>query len=438
MLLDQLHTITNRTCKCGKQHRFSSRIILGEGTLSQLSSVVRSFDASHVFLLSDQNTEAAAGASVRQILANDGIAVSSYTFAKFPLEPNEANVGLAVMHYDSRAQLIIAIGSGVINDIGKLLSKTANCPYVIVATAPSMDGYASATSSMTVDGLKSSVPSKQADVILGDLDILCQAPMKMMISGLGDMLAKYVSICEWRLSALITGEYFCPEIAALVRASLKACTDHAEGLLKRDKAAVSAVMEGLILCGAAMQCAGLSRPASGMEHYLSHVWDMRGEEFGTAVETHGIQCAVGTLRTIRCYETILSLQPDQEKALSHAASFSYDLWKQQLRSLLGRSAEAMIALEEKEQKYSPRLHKNRLAIISSNWDTIAAIIREELPSSSSLETLMKRLGCPTTLEEIGQSENLFPLVFQATRDIRDKYVLSRLCWDLGITTDILQ
>lgn len=437
MLLSKLSHITAAPCSCGKTHSFSSQIVLGEGVLSQLPSLVRSFGASHVFLLSDQNTEAAAGNTVRKLLTTEGITISSYTFSKDPLEPNEANVGLAVMHYDPNAQLIIAVGSGVINDIGKLLSKTANRPYFIVATAPSMDGYASATSSMTVDGLKTSVPSKQADVIIGDVDVLCQAPMKMMISGLGDMLAKFVSICEWRLSALITGEYFCPEIAGLVRASLKACTDHAEGLLKRDKAAVSAVMEGLILCGAAMQCAGLSRPASGMEHYLSHVWDMRGEEFGTAVETHGIQCAVGTLLTIGCYEKLLSLKPNREKALSFVANFSYDNWKEQLRSLLGRSAEVMIALEEKEQKYSPQLHEKRLEVILANWDKLTAIIREELPSAASLETLMKQLNCPTTLEGIGQSPQDFPLVFQATRDIRDKYVLSRLCWDLGVTAELL-
>lgn len=65
--------------------------------------------------------------------------------------------------------------------------------------------------------------------------------------------------------------------------------------MKGDKKAVTAVFEGLILCGAAMKFAGVSRPASGIEHYLSHIWDMRGVEFGTPVELHGIQCAVGTL-----------------------------------------------------------------------------------------------------------------------------------------------
>lgn len=57
-----------------------------------------------------------------------------------------------------------------------------------------------------------------------------------------------------------------------MRSSLKRCVEHADGLLKKDKEAVSAVFEGLVLCGAAMKYAGVSRPASGCEHYMSHVW----------------------------------------------------------------------------------------------------------------------------------------------------------------------
>ena len=185
--------------------------------------------------------------------------------------------------------------------------------YVIVGTAPSMDGYASATSSMTMDGLKISLGSKCADMIIGDLDILCNAPVKLMRSGLGDMLAKYVSICEWRIAHVITGEYYCEEIAKLVRASLKKCVDQAEGLLKRDKAAVKAVFEGLVVCGAAMKFAGVSRPASGVEHYISHIWDMRAAEFDTPAELHGIQCAIGTLIAVGLYEKLVKIVPDQKK-----------------------------------------------------------------------------------------------------------------------------
>lgn len=94
------------------------------------------------------------------------------------------------------------------------------------------------------------------------------------------MLAKYISICEWRLSHEINGEYYCPQVAQLVRNSLQTCVAHADGLAARDPEAVQHVMEGLVLSGLAMGFAGVTRPASGMEHYFSHLWDMRALEFG--------------------------------------------------------------------------------------------------------------------------------------------------------------
>lgn len=175
------------------------------------------------------------------------------------------------------------MGSGVINDISKIVANVTGKPYVIVATSPSMDGYASATSSMTMEGLKISLDSKCADVIIGDTDILCNVPVKMMLSGLGDMLAKYVSICEWRISNIINGEYYCEDFANLVRESLKKCVNNVNGLLKRNEDTVNAVFEGLIICGVAMKFAEISRPASGIEHIylisgiceglnLAHLW----------------------------------------------------------------------------------------------------------------------------------------------------------------------
>ena len=35
------------------------------------------------------------------------------------------------------------------------------------------------------------------------------------------MMAKYVSICEWKFSNVITGEYYCERVAGLVRGAVK-------------------------------------------------------------------------------------------------------------------------------------------------------------------------------------------------------------------------
>ena len=139
---------------------------------------------SKAFVLADENT-LKAGKAAFDKLKYAGIAHTLFTFGAEPLEPDERAVGSAVMHYDYSCDIIVGIGSGVINDIGKILAAMTGNKYIIVATAPSMDGYASATSSMARDGLKVSLASKCPDAVLADLDILCRAPMRMLQAGVG-------------------------------------------------------------------------------------------------------------------------------------------------------------------------------------------------------------------------------------------------------------
>ena len=114
-----------------------------------------------------------------------------YVFDKDVIKPEEESVGSIVLHFDLSCDGVIGVGSGVINDCCKVFSACGHYTYMSIATAPSVDGYASYSSSMDVDGLKSTVPSKVPDVIVGDVDILKNAPIDMLKSGLGDMVAKY-------------------------------------------------------------------------------------------------------------------------------------------------------------------------------------------------------------------------------------------------------
>lgn len=425
----------NSPCIRVPGHTPTCDILIGPGAIRDLPAVLEKLSVRSAFVFADRNTYAAAGEAVCQILRDDGTAVACHIFEDDHLEPDERSVGLAVMCIDPKFEAIVGVGSGVINDICKIVANISGKPYIIVGTAPSMDGYASATSSMERQGLKVSVNSKCPDVIIGDTQILAQAPMKMLASGLGDMIAKYVSICEWRISQLINGEFYSEDIAGMVRMALKKCVDNLDGLLRRDQDAVASVFEGLAICGIAMSYAGLSRPASGCEHYISHVLDMRAAQFKTPAETHGLQCAMGTLQTVRLYEKLKSYAPDRAKALSYAESFDYADWCRQLRTLLGTGAETMIAQEKREGKYDKAKHAARLEVIHANWDAILQIIKEELPSAAMLEDLLDKINAPKTISDIGTDEKLMPMILGATRDIRDKYVLSRLLWDLGIAPE---
>ena len=202
------HYLGDGLCVCGKYHTATlEELVVGSGVIGRLPEFVKKYGAKKPFLLADVNTFAAAGEQVCAALSGAGIVFGQYVFPQTHLEPDEAAVGSAFMHLDPDCDLIVGIGSGVINDIGKILSRVTGKRYIIVATAPSMDGYASATSSMSRDGLKVSLNSRCPDVIIGDLDVLKNAPEHMLRSGLGDMLAKFVSIAEWRIANIITGEY---------------------------------------------------------------------------------------------------------------------------------------------------------------------------------------------------------------------------------------
>ena len=436
---EELLSLGSFECACGKTHSQGvSRVVIEKGAVKRLPEFLAAIGCKKPFLLSGHDTFAAAGEAVTAVLDGALIPYGKYVFPKSPVRPTEFTVGSAVMHFDYSCDCIVGIGSGVINDTGKLLARATGRDYIIVATAPSMDGFVSGTSSMDVDGLKVSLYSKAPWGVIGDLDILCNAPMHLLRSGVGDMLAKLTSICEWKLAEIIVGEDFCPVIAALIDRAVEKVLTKSKDLLTRDSEAVRAVMEGLVLAGIAMNYAGVSRPASGMEHYFSHIWDMRSLAFEDAqFEQHGIQAGIGALYTLRGYEAFLELvkKPDREKAMKFVAGFSNDDWNSQLLEFVGPGAEAMIEGENREHKYDVGKHGKRLAIIEDRWDEIVKTIQTLMPSKELFE-LMDGLGIPTSASCIGYNDAQVRTTFTMTKDIRDKYVGTRLFWDLGVLDEV--
>ncbi|MCR5782525.1 MAG: sn-glycerol-1-phosphate dehydrogenase [Clostridia bacterium] len=426
-------------CGCGKIHTAHLKdAVIGAGAVCETAAMLRKHGGTKAYILADENTFAAAGERVISNLDKNGVRWSLHLYGSERAEPDEKMIGSAVLHFDHSCDSVMAIGSGVLNDTAKIVSKLTGLPLVTVATAPSMDGFASSTSSVVRDGLKVSVDSSCPVAVIGDTDILCASPMHMMLSGLGDMLAKYVSICEWRIGNLVTGEYYCGEVAAMVRAALKACVDNADGLLSRDPVAVGAVMEGLVLSGIAADWAGVSRPVSGVEHYFSHIWDMRALEFGAPFDLHGIQCGVGTLYALRGYEALKKMTPDASLAKKRFAAFDRERWENEMRDFLGGAAEPMIAAAKNSARYDPAAHEARLSAICSKWDGILDVIERELPSAVWLEDLLRSLGAPCSPAEFGLSDDIIGPTFRFTKDIRDKYILSALAWDMGVSEEIAE
>lgn len=215
-----------------------------------------------------------------------------------------------------KAEYIVGIGSGTINDICKYASVKANVPYGIYATAPSMDGYVSSISALYEGGRKITLPTTIPSDVIIDVPLLKNAPTDMIVAGAGDMVGKYTSLLDWKLAKQLKGESYDADIVARMESAAKLCLSKARALVKHDEAAVEALMEGLILSGIEMQNAGNSRPASGSEHHISHYLEMAAERENTHFAPHGVQVALGSLAANAMYRAAKLPQLSEEiKAL---------------------------------------------------------------------------------------------------------------------------
>lgn len=426
-------------CECGRHHVCALQYLkIGRGAVESVPEMLAAMGKKRPFVVCDQNTYEVAGRRVCEILDRAGVEHGLYVIPGKRISPAEWGVGSALMHYDPRCDMLLGVGSGVVNDTCKVLAHAIGVPSAIVGTAPSMDGYASNSSSMEVNHVKVSLYNHAPVGILLDSEILAQAPMRMLWAGLGDMVAKYIAVCEWRISHIVTGEFYCESIAQMMRSALKKIVDASDGITKRDPDAIQSIAEGLVVAGMAMAYAEISRPASGLEHYFSHMWEMMALERGVPYDLHGIQVGVGTVLSMKLYRKIRQIQPDRAKAEAHMKAFSRADWEAQVRRIFGKTADEIIAIEDKTHKNDPARHAKRLDNLVNHWDEILKIIDEELPDYDALYQTMAKTGMPMRPSEINVPMDDVVDAFIGARDIRDKYLSCSFLWDLGLTDEFAE
>ena len=299
------------SCACGKSHKVDIQAIrVGSGVIQELPGILRDLGASHIFLVADNYTYEAAGRQVEQLLDHAGLPYHKRVFqTETPLVPNEYALGSVLAAMTSQDDMLLAVGSGTLNDVTKYVSARTGVPYVIAATAPSMDGYASTVAPTILDGFKTTLPAVYPAAIVADVDILKDAPMPMLTAGFGDIIGKFTSLADWRLSHQLNGEYYCPEVAGVIEAAVETCAANAQALAQREPQAIQAVTEALILSGLAMGMVGVSRPASGAEHQMAHYWEMDALRRGEEHPLHGNAVGVGTVLAASLYEMAAEYLP---------------------------------------------------------------------------------------------------------------------------------
>lgn len=442
MKLEELVCKEGFDCECGKHHLCALEYLkIEKGAIKYLTEMLKTLGSSYPMVVCDENTYKAAGEKVCSILDAEGIKYLLHIIKNnnpTRIAPAEWEVGSTLMALDPKCDLVLGVGSGVINDTCKVVSFACGKKCAIVGTAPSMDGFASNSASMEVDHVKVSLYNHAPVGILLDPEIMAKAPLRMLQAGFGDMMAKFCSVCEWRISHLIYGDEYCENIAQIMRTAMKKILEASDGIVKRDEDAVQKIAEGLMLAGIAMSYAEISRPASGLEHYFSHMWEMQALERGKGYDLHGIQVGIGTVLTLKILNKLRTETPNREKAEAHMKAFDEKKWADDVNRLFGKTAPEIFSIENKAHKNDPAAHAKRLDLIIENWDKICQIIDEELPDYEELYAKMQATGMPMHPSDIDISIQDTVDAFLGSRDVRAKYLTSTLIWDLGLTEEYAQ
>ena len=418
-------------CECGKTHFAGIRTLeISKGAVEKVAVIVKDGGYKKPFVVSDRNTQAIAGATVLQNLIDAEIPHSSFVFADSKLVPDEAAIGRLLMNYDPTCDLIIGVGAGTINDVCRFLSYQLGMQYYIVATAPSMDGYASSVAPLIKNNLKTTFECQAPTAIIADLDILAEAPREMIAAGFGDVVGKYSCLADWKLSAIINDEYYCSRVADLTRRSLEKTVELRAGIANGDRDAIEELMKALLLSGVAISYVGNSRPASGSEHHIAHFWEMRMLWEGKEPIFHGTKVGIAFMLVSQLYDYLRTTEVNLQ-ALQDVQTPSLETWTAAVERVFSHGAAEIISLEEKAGKNDPERHQKRLESIVTNWGEIRQAL-ELVPTPDCVRQLLESVHAPVYPADVEFEQLLVHDALLYAKEIRNRYTVLQLLWDMGL------
>jgi glycerol-1-phosphate dehydrogenase [NAD(P)+] len=337
---------------------------------------------------------------------------------------------------DSEIEIILGVGSGVIADLTKWISTRSKKPFILIGTAPSMNAHASITSTMTIDGVKTSRLLNPADAIIFDVDILSEAPVEMLLAGMGDLIARSICNADWKLSQVVRNTYFCPLPYQLTAKNEKEFLDKAEWIVSREREAIYGLSEAILISGISMTMLnGQTSPSSGTEHVFSHYWDLQVELEGAQKNLHGTQVAVGTVLSMALFDFMRDLDIGQInlKELTQKRPQLEQLFSENNQKFGNK---AYLFNEVVKKKYIPdEQFKEYLESILSSWDEMWEAINPYIAEKEMITKPLERAGFHFSLDTIGRTDQQAIDSMIYGNRYRMRYTMLDLAWELGVLPD---
>ncbi len=409
-------------CACGMEHNIDvEKIVIESGAVSQLEEILEEFQ-NPVFIC-DSNTRTAAEPFLEEEFKDypvielnpEGLQADNRGVNKVMKQLDYCDRGLSSVSVD----VLVAIGGGTIHDLTRYAATEYDIPFVSIPTAASVDGYAANVAALTWDGLKRTVAGVSPRWILADTDIFSAAPSRLTASGVSDFLGKYISILDWKIAHLVTGEYICEEVCDLLEKALRDVSRVLEDIRFGDKDAIEKLMYALLLSGLCMQMVESPRPVSGAEHMVSHLWDLNVLNEKTNA-LHGEQVGLGLLIVTDYYKKLGYAIRHKNVTVKSETAKGLEM------SLLEHTFGKKGLLEGILTENTPNpLEDIDLEDLEEQLPEIEDLI-DDLPDADDMYAKLHDAGCVHEISNLGISQKEVELTLQSSPYVRNRLTLLRL------------
>ncbi len=426
--------LKNLSCDCSLSHQMPQMdIYIKPGLINECGACLRSVDIGrNMLIVADSITLAVAAQSIMNNLERDGFNCRLCILPGSEIEPTPAMADYITSQINSDTEFLLAVGSGVITDLTRRSAFINKLPFAVFGTAASMDGYTSITSAMMIDGMKVTVYGSSARLLMFDSNILAAAPKLMQAAGLGDMIAKYNVLVDWKLGSVVTGEVFCPLCTQMVERALERCQLAMNDILSSTQAGMETLIEALILAGLTVLIVGNTRTVASVEHNMSHFWEMRSLAYGTPSPSHGISVGIGLIYSLLFHSMLREADLSKiDKNAVKAARMAQEEKRQYLienfppgvgEEVMSVNSDWYISWEEQERRIDAL----------TGWHESYKEYSKILPDYRDIIRYFENFGAPTSATKAGISRDDLKKTLLVTKDFRKRYSISQALSELGM------
>jgi glycerol-1-phosphate dehydrogenase [NAD(P)+] len=368
----------------------------------------------HLAVVADETTFEVLGRRVHQALADADLVVLDHPKA------DEATAAELQARVES-AEGLVAVGSGTINDLCKYVTHRTRRCCAVFATAPSMDGYVTTTVSISKDQFKASLPAHAPRGVFFDLEVLCKAPKRMILSGFGDTICRSTAQVDWLLSHLLLDTVYAETPYRLMAEDEPLLLRAASGLGKGEPAALLRLTRLLILSGLGVLVTNTSHCGSMGEHGISHYIDMLAKPHPGTL--HGQQVGVGTWTMGRLQARMLESEtPPRLSPIPPDADFD---------RRFGRFAPAFrqaMARKPFDEVGTARVNRR----LASAWPEIRRHLLAVMLPVAEMERAILAAGMPHRGRDLGLDPAFYRQAVAHAHEIRDRYCFLDLAAQAGM------